>query len=289
MRYARAVVDHVGTSAFDELGAVGVAIVNVDSVGVAEAKRLVERTGGRCLIVAQPRDREGIAEIVASTGATSVLARGALLESGEFVTSLKKLMGADVFGIEKYFPWGVRTTELSLRGTGDKSATLRAAEMFFESAGAPLRVVQAGLTVLDEFITNGIFNAPIDAKGARPFAQLPRTNALILPADKKLTVKLCSDGGRLGVSLTDLYGSLSRERIAQVFARRGALPDAPPSSSSGGSGIGLYYVLSLSAHLVFNCARARRTEVISIIELDEEARRSRTAGKALAVFGDNNA
>src|SRR4029434_11166123 len=68
----------------------------------------------------------------------------------------------------------------------------------------------AGLfwTVADELISNALYDAPVDAAGARRFHHLSRNLDVDLEPGEEIEVRLSSDGRRLGISVSDPFGSL---------------------------------------------------------------------------------
>src|SRR5436309_2467655 len=79
-------------------------------------------------------------------------------------------------------------------------------------AGVHPRLANLFCTVADEFVTNSVYNAPRDREGKSRFAHLSRTQEVVLAPGEEALVKLCCDGRRLGISVTDSFGSLTREK-----------------------------------------------------------------------------
>src|SRR5438874_858176 len=70
-----------------------------------------------------------------------------------------------VFGLQKYFPWGVTLYNMEIGGYEDKIKALDVLNAYAELAGARGPVRDRMALVAEELIINGMYHAPVDASG----------------------------------------------------------------------------------------------------------------------------
>ena len=81
-----------------------------------------------------------------------------------------------------------------------------------------------GSGVVDEMVTNALYDAPIDREGRPRFAHLPRTEPVRLERGEEIHIQFCSDAQLLGVAVSDPFGALSKQvsldYLSRCFARQ---------------------------------------------------------------------
>lgn len=221
-------------------------------------------------------------------GLMNVLARKHRREwapPNDLVVTLQKLLRQDIFGIDKYFPrWVADPVTMTVRSTTDKRDVLARAHDYAGELDIHPRLVPQFLTVVDECISNALYNGPCDDQGVPRFAHLPRQTPVTLHDDEKIVVTLRCDGARLGVSVADPFGSLRRntifDHLSKCFRRGRDQIDFDP----GGAGIGLYVCFESLSHFVINISAGRRTEVIGLIDVRGTYLDYVSEGKSFNVF-----
>ena len=252
-----------------------------DEVRQALAAEAVALDARHTVIVHARSPARAVGDLLAESGRLNVLSRDSASFAKDLLVTIEKLAGGDIFGLEKYLCFGSNVVERELRHTDDKYLVLDRLLAHAASLGLGTRG-QALATAADELILNAFFHAPVDAGGARPHAQLPRTTALGSPPDRPVVVRYGSDGVCFGVSVSDGYGSLGSARIAQIMTgqlreRRRAIDLSHTSNE-----LGLTAIAESVTHLVFNIEAGRRTEIIALVELAGPPRRGR--GRSINVF-----
>ncbi len=198
--------------------------------------------------------------------------------------TLRKLVSNDIFGIEKYFAWGARERSFTLQHSSEKERLVSEAEAFAEMLCVPSRMRALVVTAFDEFLSNAFYNAPVDESGRHRFRDRDRTDPVVLGPEEAITVRLCADGRRIGVSVCDPFGSLD-PRIIQSTILRGLRRDARTwSHSHGGAGLGFYCAFESLSHLVINIDARKRTEIIGILAMRDSYRDFLGSGKSFNVF-----
>ncbi len=204
------------------------------------------------------------------------------------VVVVEKLLRAELFGVDKYLPeFGVEVATFEVRGAADRDAVVECLGEHVEWLGAGREARGAVASVVDELVTNAVYNAPRDGDGRPCYAALDRRDKVELAPHEYVTVRWGSDGEVLVVSVSDRFGALEE---ARVRARLGACLGGGDAieHKAGGAGLGLFTVLSRSTQLVINVDRGLRTEIIATIDLRRRGQGARLAGHALQLFFDDS-
>jgi hypothetical protein len=219
-------------------------------------------------------------------GLTHLVAQNREASATELIVTIQKILRNDIFGIEKYFGWGVETTSTRIRLSDEKGAVVQSAVNFAADLDVHPRLVEKFATAADELITNAFYNAPVDAYGRPRFAHLPRSTPVELPPQEAVVVTTCCDGQTLGVSIVDSFGAMTREQslhsLVNCLRNEGERPDR----NKGGAGIGLYMTFDSLNQLVLNLAPGRKTEVIGLIDVRGNYRDFASRGKSFNIFLD---
>lgn len=221
------------------------------------------RHQGRLLTYVSTPSRETIAFLLADSRVTHIVASVCAPDTEELLVTVRKIMGADIFGIDKYFPQASSSKTLSIDSTRQKSEVLNIAAAFARDAARPKRLIDQFTTTVDEIVNNALFNAPIDETGRSRYAHFPRTETITLEPGEQVALELRCDGCRLGVSVTDPFGTLTVEGLTRHVGQHVGVPTGKRSSA----GVGLFSVLSLVSHLAVNLAPAHKTEFIALLDI----------------------
>lgn len=215
---------------------------------------------------------------------TNLVSRSPNDDEDDLKITVTKLLQGDIFGLEKYLPWASEPRIFRINSSIQKAEVLDLAEAYAQSVGAHPRLVTQFCGVADELITNGIFNAPVDANGKPRHRHTDRTNEVILGPGEELEVKLASDGKRLGISAADPFGSLQPGRVLDYLAkglRKGA---DQIDEKLGGAGLGLYFVFVSLSHFVVNISPGKRTEMIGLLDVRGSYRHFASRQKSFNIF-----
>jgi hypothetical protein len=203
----------------------------------------------------------------------------------DFIVTLQKLTRPDIFGIDRYLPRGtVEPLEMIVRSTADKREALERAQRYVAALAVHPRLMHHLLTVIDEAVSNALYHGPCDEAGRGRFAHLPREADLSLADGEQLAVTVRCDGERIGVSVADPFGSLTRgaifDHLSKCFRGGRDRTELGPESA----GIGLYLCFEALSHLVINLSPGRRTEVIGLIDVRDRYLDYVNMGKSFNVF-----
>lgn len=269
-------------------GEYALVIVDCDPLAEKERSTLLEELGGgnRLLFVSSAKDKDALRSLFSRGQLTNLIARldGGEIDHGDLLVTVRKILQRDIFGLEKYFPWGVQPTQLSLTRSRQKNEALRQVQDFATAVGFNTRFANQVAMVADEFITNALYNAPVDDQGNHRYAAFSRTQEVNLEPAEAVELKYCSDGDRFGLSISDPFGSLLPELVLQYLSRCLQTDHVTVEAKEGGAGLGLFYVFDGLSHLVVNLAPGRRTELVGLIDAGGTFREFLSKPKSFNIF-----
>jgi hypothetical protein len=182
--------------------------------------------------------------------------------------TLARLTGQPLFGAERWLPWGTHCTRIGLGGSPDRQPALNRVAERLGAVGVAERLQDRLLTVVDELITNAVYDAPIDrASGAPRHRHQDRRQPVVLDAADQPELSFGTDGVRFAVAVRDPFGGLRAETVRQHLARglrRGA---DQIDQKQGGAGLGLFLLFDHLHALSVEVHPGRRTEVAGLVDL----------------------
>lgn len=217
-------------------------------------------------------------------GVTNLVAKNTPIDLLDALITTNKLIRREIFGIQKYLPWGMHIVERTLHSSLRKKSLLSELEGFAAHIGCDPRLARAFVTVADEFITNAIFNGPAAEDGTPLYRHLPRTEEVELEAGQEVTLKYACDGQKLVLSVTDRFGTLATETLVDYLERWFEQEEHAVSESSGGAGLGLLFIFKFLSTIVVNIVPGECTEFIGFIDISGTYRDFVTRNKSFHIF-----
>ncbi|MBT8494662.1 MAG: hypothetical protein KJO07_16525, partial [Deltaproteobacteria bacterium] len=207
-------------------------------------------------------------------------------EEAELLITSVKLLTGDIFGLDKYLPWGTRIHELEVKNYAEKRDALATVVAHARSMGARRALMARLEHVTDELLMNAIYDAPAVRRG---ISTKSRISALAdgQPADfggEKAVLRYGCDGRYFAVSATDPYGELRKEVILDHLVRARKERGAPKQDGPGGAGLGLYFVLSSATQFIVNIEPGQRTEVVCLFDLSVSGREMSSYAQSVHIF-----
>jgi hypothetical protein len=271
-----------------------IVVANYEALNPEDRSRIkrfttIHNSPTRLLLVAGETCRRDLPELFANHTLTNLIAvNGDEIDDLDFDATVRKLATRDIFGLHQYFATGVEPTVRQVTCTADKKTIIAEAESFATRVGIAPRLITLFCTVADECVSNALYNAPVDNFGSPRFAHMARSTEVALAPGEAVEVRFAFDGKRIGLSVTDPFGTLDPTRLLDYFAkcyRRGAdQVDQKP----GGAGLGLYQILESLSHFVVNIQRGKKTEMIGILKAHATYRDFATQHKSFNVFAVNS-
>ena len=197
----------------------------------------------------------------------SVITYDDKFEPEDFIITVTKLLHGQIFGVQKYFPWGVTLYNMEIASYDDKIKALDVLCAYAELAGARGPVRDRMALVAEELIINAMYHAPVDDEGKPLFRHLPRKELTHIDFERRVKVSCASNGQHFAIAVRDQYGSLDKDTVVK-FLSKGALAILEPENRDSGAGLGLVSALKTANQLIFNLAPAIGTEVIAVFDLD---------------------
>lgn len=277
----------------DELPAEGefdLIVVNYDTMPHAQRLALVEKYGGersgtRLLLFSAGQVEGDFIELFKDKSLTNLVAKNNFeVDTEELIVTTRKILDEDIFGIEKYFIWGVTPFRTIVTKSSQKDEVVAAAEEYAKNLGVNPRFASLFSSVADEFVTNAVFNAPLDEAGRHRYAHVARTGQVSLEPGEEVEVKFCCDGRRLGISTADPFGSLKTARLLEYLSKCLRKGDDQVDTKEGGAGLGFYYIFDSLSHFVVNLRPGKMTEMIGIIDIRGTFRDFSSKHKSFNVF-----
>lgn len=206
------------------------------------------------------------------------------LEPDELIITAEKLLRGDLFGLQKYLMWGVEPYCVTIRDSFDKPKYIREVSDYATSLGCGERTLEMVETIVDEVVTNAIYNAPRNDDGTPKYAQLSRREQVVLDDHEVGELQFACDGEFIAIAQIDPFGALTQDTVVSYLNR--CLVKGPKqfSEETGGAGIGLFRVFQSLSKFVVNIDPGKKTEVISLIDLRLSMRRFRQAAKSFHIF-----
>ncbi|MFN3202035.1 MAG: ATP-binding protein [Bradymonadia bacterium] len=265
-----------------------VACVELDAAG-AIAPQLLRQVHQVCpdaalIVLSQTTTPKALEALFDEPWLTHLMALDSPWLVPDFTATLAKLQGADLFGLDRYLPWGTRLHSHRIGGSADKGIVFDGIESLMASMGIEGRVVHHLHAIADELLMNAIYDAPIDATGQPRYTDRARGEVVTLEAHERPTVRFGCDGRRFGISVTDPFGGLDpavlRRYIGKGLRKAADQIDTKP----GGAGLGLYVLFSSLHTLCLNLVPGRCTEVVGLIDVQGRFRHIAGGSRGLSIF-----
>lgn len=206
------------------------------------------------------------------------------LDPDELIVTSSKMLRRDIFGLDKYLMWGVEPYRLEITESRFKMDYVHRVADYARRLGCNERIVEMVETVVDELITNAIYNAPRDREGNAKYAKMSRREPVVLEPHEVGTLEFACDGNHIAVSQSDPFGALTHDTIVSYLNRCLVKGPQQISDASGGAGIGLYRVFQSLSKFIINIEPGVRTEVISLIDLRLSMKQFRQLPKSFHIF-----
>ncbi len=206
------------------------------------------------------------------------------LEPEELIITAEKLLRQDLFGIQKYLLWGVEPLCITIKESRHKQDYVQKVASYATGLGCSERTIEMIETIVDELVTNAIYNAPRTETGEPKYAKLSRRESVVLEEAERAELQFACDGDYIAIAQIDPFGSLTQETVVTYLNR--CLVKGPEqfSEATGGAGIGLFRVFQSLSKFIVNIDPGKKTEVISLIDLRLSMKRFRQAAKSFHIF-----
>jgi CheY-like chemotaxis protein len=288
------VISEDGNAARDLLGAHAVDLAFVD-VAAPQPHEVVTAARDRApvVVLSTGGDPKVMIDFVCELGVEHFLARSDEGEEAfdalarEVVVTAEKLLRNDLFGIEKYLPaFGMEVTTFEVKSAQERDDVVECVADHVTWLGAGSETRRAVAAVVDELVTNAIYDAPRTAEGTPRYAARDRKEKFALDPWEHVHVRWGSSGDHIAISVSDSFGALRPEHVRACLRRCLTDEGDQIEQKAGGAGLGLYTALSYCTQLVVNIEHGTRTELIALIDL-RRGQAVRRGGRSLHLFCDD--
>jgi hypothetical protein len=261
-------------------------VVNYDTMTPGE-RQMIRRWRDRhvpVLAFTSASSFEALASICENRDTQFLLAKNDRVDAVELIVTIQKILRRDIFGLGKYFAWGVEHLTLTVRDSDERQAAMETGENYARAIGLHDRFISQYSSVIDEFVSNALYNAPVDPEGRKRYAHLSRRERVRLNPQEGVSLTFCCDGRLLGVSTTDGFGSLRSEEIINYLSKCFRKGPDQVDAKAGGAGLGFYFVLNCLSKLIVNIDPRRRTEIIGLMDVSGSYRDFASQTKSFQIF-----
>jgi len=160
------------------------------------------------------------------------------------------------YGLSRYLAPDAECRNLRITSRMDKNRSVDDAVNFFASCEYEVHELYDVRLIMEEGINNAIFHAFVDDKGNSKYMS---ENFQSLDPEDEVRLEFGADATTVGFCITDNRGCLKPEKIVRTMSRqynREGLYDE--------SGRGLYLARLLSANMIFNIEKGKRTQLINL-------------------------
>ena len=225
-----------------------------------------------------------LAELCARGVVSNIVACPDAVDAEDLVTTIEKLTHGNIFGLEHYCRIGGAAGEAVIGDSEHRSRVFDTLEAFADEEGVPPRFARLFVSLADELLTNALFNAPVDRDGQRAFATHSRRDQVRLRPRTAARVRWTFDGRRLGLSVTDGFGSLRPYEVCASLARHFRRGPQQARRGPGGARLGLLQAFASVQCFVCNIDPGVKTEVIGTLDVDRPYRHFARRPKSFHVF-----
>lgn len=204
------------------------------------------------------------------------------------IANIAKLTCGKYEGISYYLSHKNEIKSLKITDSKMKEHYIKVVLEHFVNNNLRHRTLHDIESILDEMITNAIYNAPVDKDGNKLYQHRDRKECVVLSDKQAGTLSYAVDDRKIYLSVKDPFGSLTKERLLTYLGKCFKEDHVYVENKAGGAGIGLHKILRMSHNFVVNIDPGKYTEIISCISLNASQQNQETASMDLFVKGKKN-
>jgi len=214
----------------------------------------------------------------------NLIARDKSMDEAELLATTLKMMGHDIFGLDKYLAWGVQVRQLRITSYDDKRSAIETVSDFARNAGCRRTLLGRVEIVLDELLMNALYDAPSCESGDRNQYVSRAVPGGGPVSSRAVDLGFACDGRFFALSVRDAYGALERQTILSNLTRAVTYAGTPLNNAERGAGLGLYFILNSVSRFVANIEPGHATEVICLFDLRRTGRAAQPVASSFNIF-----
>jgi anti-sigma regulatory factor (Ser/Thr protein kinase) len=220
-----------------------------------------------CVLIGATQLNSALTRQLEQPWCSHVLGRGPGLDAPELLTTLWKIRSSDVFGLEKYLPWGAVCYEEEVGSYEEKRDVVAWLGSTARRVGCTRRVASQVELAGDELLTNAIY--PPHAESGRRFAE---------EAVKPAIIQWACSGRAIHIAVRDSRGTFRKEALVSSMW---AATEAPPPTLTQ---LGVRTLLSVARRFVVNVLPGRLSEVVLSVDIDPTLSRTQRLAPSVGYF-----
>ena len=163
-------------------------------------------------------------------------------------------------GLKNFLSERGQTQTVVLQNTDQKQEAAEAVRQYLIAANLPGRVSNIIANAVDELLMNALFDAPCDEFGRPIYSATSRCEARHLKDNEQVSMTVGFDGFYVGVSVTDGFGSIDRNRLLSHVSANYRDRDYQIRQGQAGAGLGISTIFHSGGTLIYHCESQHKTE-----------------------------
>jgi hypothetical protein len=191
----------------------------------------------------------------------------------EVVTTLKKLLTNEVFGIDKYLKGGTEIIVKEVTGPSAREQLNSEVMEYANNHRVGTYRSKLAFSISEELLMNATYDA-LAAANIHQYGNLREKPTTILNPEHRPQIQYACDGDILVIGVKDPFGLLKKEKFFQYLKKVLSRDDSTKiiDTKKGGAGLGLFKILFSSHSMVCNVEDNKLTEMMAIIDLSSKVK-----------------
>jgi hypothetical protein len=199
-------------------------------------------------------------------------------EEAELLTTLRKLLSGEIFGLEPYLAPGTFVHERTVHEPGKHSA-LTELGRYARTVGARRAAVSRIESVADELLLGALSDAPGRGFGRRAAGSSPAFDS-----SATAVLRYACDGLHFGLAVIDQRGALEPTAIVEHLQRARSEGGRPRTGGDHEDRLGLYLILARVTRFIANIDPGTSTELICLFDLRHGGRQAASGARSVHIF-----
>ena len=199
--------------------------------------------------------------------------------------TIHKILTNHIFGIEKYLAPGTRIFSEPICSSAERDKINHRVMDFARACHLGQHTARMAFGITEELLMNAIYDAPA-AAGIAKYQNIDQTTAIELALAEQGLLSFGCDGRLLAISSSDPFGALTKAKVFHYLKKvlKRSNTDHLIDTKKGGAGLGLFKILYSSHALVCNVEAGKRTEIMALIDINEQLRDFSTMARSIHFF-----
>jgi hypothetical protein len=183
--------------------------------------------------------------------------------------------------VHRFISYGGSGFDQLVASTAAMEAATTRAQAFVDRLTVPKWICELVGELVHELLMNALYDAPVDAQG-RPRFTHARKTPIELATHEAARLRICTDGLRLCIQVSDPFGRLLRKHVFEGLGR--GLREGELDTTAGGAGLGMAVVHNACVSLVYDVVPEKHTDVTAFLDLELSRREFRSRARSIHFF-----